>query len=313
MNENSIKEPSHTLTVPAPPPSGRLDAWVASQIPTLSRSRVQSLLRDGHIQLNGSTTTARANLHAADVITVTEPETVSIGIIKQDIPLTILFEDADIIVVDKPAGLVVHPAPGHPDGTLVNALLHLCPDIKGIGGELRPGIIHRLDADTSGVIVVAKNSTAMDSISAQFRARTTEKHYTAIVHGVPAPGVGTISTQIGRSTSDRKKMTVSPPRGRDAISHYTLLKALPNKLALLDVRIETGRTHQIRVHLNHIQHPIVADPIYGSRPRDRALRPCPPRLMLHATTLTITHPRSDQRITLSAPLPADMLAVITSS
>ncbi len=284
----------------------RLDRWLETRMPDWSRARLQVLIRAGHVTLDGAPVLKphhKVRAHTACRVNVPAPAPVAI--VAQDIPFPILFEDGDLIVVDKPAGLVVHPAAGHADGTLVNALLHHCRDLPGIGGEQRPGIVHRLDRDTSGVLVAAKSDRAMAGLVEQFRTRTVHKIYLAIVHGVPRPASGTIETFIGRSSHDRKKMAVMKEHGRAAITHYRLL-AVQGDAALLRLHIETGRTHQIRVHLAHRGHPVLGDRTYGRR----RTTPDAPRQMLHAAHLAFQHPVTGAALAFHAPIPADMAAVL---
>jgi 23S rRNA pseudouridine1911/1915/1917 synthase len=296
------------LTVQPGEAGNRLDIWLGSRKPELSRARWQELIRAEHVKVNGQIKKPHYELRANDVIDYEIPPPEPTEIVAQDIPLKILFEDADILVLNKPAGLVVHPAPGHSDGTLVNALLHHCKDIKGIGGELRPGIVHRLDRDTSGVLVIAKNDLAMAGLSAQFKSREVRKQYAALVWGQPVPAQGTIKTLVGRSSHDRKKMSAKPASGRPAITHYETIQKFP-EVSLLRVRIETGRTHQIRVHLAHIGHPVVGDTQYG-RAR-KTIRPVPAeRQMLHAEQLAFAHPRTGLPLEFKAPIPEDMRTLL---
>ena len=254
----------HPDTLPpyAGPPV-RLDIWRGSRKPDLSRARWQELIKAGHVRVNGQIKKPHYELREDDLVDFEIPPPQPTELVAQDIPLNILFEDADILVLNKPAGLVVHPAPGHSSGTLVNALLHHCKDLKGIGGEQRPGIVHRLDRDTSGVLVIAKNDLAMAGLSAQFKSREVRKQYAALVWGRPVPERGTIKTLVGRNPHDRKKMSAKPAAGRPAVTHYETIQKFP-EASFLRVRIETGRTHQIRVHLAHIGHPVVGDAQYGS-------------------------------------------------
>jgi len=290
----------------------RMDRWLTDELDGVSRARVQALLKSGAITFaNGSA--VKANLKTTEgmklVVNIPEPE--SVEILAEDIPLNILYEDSEIIAVNKQPGLVVHPAPGHSHGTLVNALLFHCKDLGGVGGELRPGIVHRLDRDTSGVMVVAKTQSAMDSLSHQFREREVEKEYLAIVHGVPHPGIGRIETEIGRSSHDRKKMCVNPSsQGRDAITNYHITEVMGD-ICCMRVKIETGRTHQIRVHMAHIGHHIVGDAVYGKR-NEKGLLPIEvKRQMLHAAKLTISHPQSGERLTFEASPAPDMEELLT--
>jgi 23S rRNA pseudouridine1911/1915/1917 synthase len=285
----------------------RLDAWLASVHPAISRSRWKQLIESGCVALNGvPVLKPNTPLSPGDELRCTLPDPEPVGLIATDIPLDILHEDADLIVLNKPPGLVVHPAPGHAADTLVNALLHHCTDLAGIGGELRPGIVHRLDKDTSGVLVVAKNEQAVAALVAQFSAHTVEKEYLALVWGVPKKPAGTVDLPIGRHPVHRQKMAIHD-NGRNAVTRYETLAAGP-LAALLRVRIETGRTHQIRVHMAHLGHPVVGDTTYG-----RARHGLPdglsiPRQMLHAHVLKIAHPRDARPLAFTAPPPADFLA-----
>jgi 23S rRNA pseudouridine1911/1915/1917 synthase len=299
------------LTVQPGEAPTRLDVWLGSRKPDLSRARWQELIKAGHVRVNGQVKKPHCELHANDVVETEIPPPEPTELVAQDIPLNILFEDADILVLNKPAGLVVHPAPGHSSGTLVNALLHHCKDLDGggtslagIGGKQRPGIVHRLDKDTSGVLVIAKNDLAMTGLAAQFKAREVRKQYAALVWGQPVPERGTIKTLVGRNPHDRKKMSAKPASGRPAVTHYETIRKFP-EASLLRVHIETGRTHQIRVHLAHIGHPVVGDTQYG-RAR-KPVRPVPAaRQMLHAEQLAFTHPRTGLPLEFRAPIPEDM-------
>ena len=290
----------------------RLDAWLAARCaPELSRSHIQSLIRDGHVTVDGEPASAKAHLEAGKRILIVLPPPLPADPEPENIPLDVVYEDGDIIVINKPAGLVVHPAPGHPTGTLVNALLFHCADLGSIGGTLRPGIVHRLDKDTTGLLVVAKHEQALNNLAAQFQTGRTCKVYLALVHGSPQRESGMVSTTIGRHPTDRKRMAADPPRGKPAVSHYHVEERL-GPVTLLRVRIETGRTHQIRVHMSHIGLPIVGDPVYGNRALDRAIPNCPPRQMLHAAEFSFDHPRDGRRMSFSASPPADMAALLQS-
>ena len=278
----------------------RLDVLLSEQS-GLTRSRVASLMEEGRVTVDGIVVTkAGHKAKAGQSIILTIPAPKPAVPEAQDIPLTILYEDADLAVVVKPCGMVVHPAAGNEDGTLVNALLHHLDSLGGIGGELRPGIVHRLDKDTSGLLLVAKNDASQLALSEQLSARSMEKHYRALVEGNVKEDSGRIEAAIARSKKDRKKMAVDD-EGREAITEWTVLQR-GRGVTLLDVHILTGRTHQIRVHTKHIGHPVCGDPIYGSAKGAKV-----PRLMLHAYSLTFTHPASGQRMTFTAELPEEFL------
>jgi 23S rRNA pseudouridine1911/1915/1917 synthase len=281
----------------------RLDAWLTAHHPALSRARWQELIKAGSVTVDGTPRKPNHGMRPGEQVVANIPPPVEVALIAQDIALDVLFEDADLIAINKPPGLVVHPAPGHADGTLVNALLHHCTDLAGIGGELRPGIVHRLDRDTSGVLVVAKNESALQSLATQFKDRHTEKTYAALVWGLPRNPAGTIRTLIGRDPVHRQRMSAKVERGRVAISHYRVIEAF-GPVALVRIDIETGRTHQIRVHLAHLGHPVVGDPVYGRRRPDPLPAPAE-RQMLHAERLRIIHPRTGQPLVLQAPWPPD--------
>lgn len=298
------------LTVPADV-GGRFDAWLTTALPEMSRARVQALIKDGSVLVNGKPVKGSARLVAGQQVVVAVEAPVAVAaLVAEPIAFGILFEDEDIIVVDKPAGLVVHPALGHPSGTLVNGLLHHCTDLAGIGGELRPGIVHRLDRDTSGVMVVAKHERSMRKLMNQFKERHVRKEYVALVRGIPVPGTGKVETQIGRSQRDRKQMCTEPRHGKLAVTHYTLTEVVGGH-SVVAVRIETGRTHQIRVHMAHIGHPVLGDAVYGRRNTGAGLPACIQRQMLHARRLTLLHPRSGETMCFEAPLHTDMCEALT--
>ena len=279
----------------------RIDVFLADAMENLSRSGVQKLIEEGHITLNGGRTKANYKLRERDIIDVEVPEVKEVEILPEDIPLDILYEDDSILMVNKPKGMVVHPAAGHTSGTLVNALMYHCKDhLSGINGELRPGIVHRLDKDTSGLLLVAKNDQSQLALSRQLQERQMEKHYRALVEGNLREDSGRIDQPIARSKKDRKKMAIDP-EGRPSITDWTVL-ARGRNVTLLDVHILTGRTHQIRVHMKSIGHPVCGDPIYGSGRGAKV-----PRLMLHAYTLSFTHPRTGERMTFTAPLPEEFV------
>jgi len=296
-----------TLTVDSGE-GGRLDRMVAARLADLSRTTVQRLIEDGFITRNGSIGKASDKVGPGDVIVVRIPPPIPSELIAEDIPLSIVYEDNDLVVIDKPAGLVVHPAAGHDRGTLVNALLSHMPDLGstgGIGGEARPGIVHRLDKDTSGLIVVAKNDRALQFLQKQFKSRAIKKMYLALVDGIVTPREGLIDAPIGRSKHDRKKMAVTHD-GRVARTRYRVIQIYRDPdLSLVEAYPETGRTHQIRVHFAWLKHPLVGDEVYG---RQHPLVPSE-RHFLHAASLTLTLPTGETR-TFSAPLPPDLQRVL---
>lgn len=286
----------------------RLDAYLASRLKEHSRSRLQALVKDGHILVNDRQAKPKQALNPGDLISVTIPEPVALELIPQDLPIDILHEDADLIVLNKAHGMVVHPANGNPDGTLVNALLHHCGDqLAGINGVERPGIVHRLDKDTSGCIVVAKTDRAMKSLLNQFAERkTTTKIYSAVTARPPAKDHDTVFTNIGRHPVNRQQMAVvDPGSGKSAITDYEVLVQHPDGTCHIKCTLHTGRTHQIRVHLKHVGAPILCDPIYGKP--SKAL-PDPGRLMLHARQLGFAHPASGEKVLFTAPFPAEFAA-----
>ena len=309
----------HEIMAP-PGATGRADRFLADAIGSLSRSRVKALIDEGRATRDGAPVADAAEpVRPGAAYRLTEPAPADAAPAPQAIPLTILHEDADLIVLDKPAGLVVHPAPGNPDGTLVNAVLaHAGEDLPGIGGERRPGIVHRLDKDTSGVMVVAKSDLAHQALSAAFAARDLDRRYLALVWGVPSPLAGHIEAPIGRHPTDRKRMAVVP-RGKPALTHYETLRAFGTGAALLSCRLATGRTHQIRVHLAHLGHPLVGDPVYLRRvpavakalpDAARAVLLAFPRQALHAETLGFRHPRTGREMAFRSDPPPDLAALV---
>ena len=295
----------------------RLDRALAAAMPELSRSRLQVLLRSGSVQGEaGIETDPSRRVRAGERFVVTIPPPEPAEPQGQDIPLDVVFEDDDLIVIDKPAGMVVHPAPGSRDETLVNALIARCGEsLSGIGGVRRPGIVHRLDKDTSGLLVVAKNDLAHAALSAQFAARTVRRVYRAAVWGLPEPANGRIEGNIGRSTRDRKKMAILRTGGRPAATRYRVLRSFGRLAAEIECRLETGRTHQIRVHLTSRGHPLIGDPVYGGGgrggqdPRAVAARAFA-RQALHAATLGFAHPRTGELLDFRSPLPADLAGLL---
>ncbi len=296
----------------------RLDRILAARHTALSRSRLKTLIEEGRVSADGVTITEPSyRVKPGQALATSVPEPVPYAPRGQAIPLDILYEDSAIIVIDKPAGLVVHPAPGNPDLTLVNALIAHCGySLSGIGGVRRPGIVHRLDKDTSGVLVAAKTDRAHHALSRQFEERTAERAYLAVVWGVPTPATGRIEGNIGRDTRNRKKMTVvREDRGKPAATRYRRLKRFGTVASLVECRLETGRTHQVRVHMTHAGHPPIGDPLYGRTTRARikglpeivveALRSFP-RQALHARLLAFDHPDSGERMHFEAEMPKDM-------
>ena len=282
----------------------RLDQYLAGQLPELSRARIQALLKSGDILVNGKPAKPKTPVERGMRIEVTIPEPAAAEAQPQDIPISVLYEDAAVIVIDKESGMVVHPAAGNPDGTLVNAVLFHCGDLSGIGGVERPGIVHRLDKDTSGCIVVAKNDAAHLSLTTQFARRITSKVYLAVVQGRPKEDEGTVFTNIGRHPVNRMKMcVVNPGSGKPAITDWRVLRYdASTDSTLVMCTLHTGRTHQIRVHMLHLGHPLVGDPIYAHPQRQKAK---PGRLMLHAWRLAFNHPQSGERIAVAAPIPPE--------
>src|SRR6266487_446239 len=290
------------LVVPKDDAKLRLDRVLATQLPEYSRSRLQQLILAGFVRVNGITTRPSHLVRAGDEIELTEPPVEKIEDQPEPIPLEILFEDKDLIVINKPAGLVVHPGAGHREHTLVNALLHHCPTLSGIGGKERPGIVHRLDKETSGCIVIAKNDDAHRSLSLQFAARTIEKIYLALVAGKLRRNTGVIEEKIARHPVDRQKMRVATLRGRAAMTEYRVVRS-SGEMSLIECRLHSGRTHQIRVHLRHLGHPVLGDKIYAPKFAQKF-----PRQMLHAWKLGFRHPRSGDWKVFEARLPEDFSA-----
>jgi len=285
----------------------RLDVFVVERFPELSRSHVQKLIEQGNVLVDGSVRKANYKLRGGEAVQVTVPQAEPISVEPEDIPLDILYEDKDIIVVNKARGMVVHPASGVYSGTLVNALLYHCQDLSGINGEIRPGIVHRLDKDTSGVMVCAKNDTAHLDLAEQIRTKTAHRTYWAIVHGNIKEEAGIIKGDIGRHPTDRKKMAIVRENGKPAVTHFKVLERF-GEYTLVACKLETGRTHQIRVHMTSIGHPLVNDPKYGPK------KSSPFAIngqALHSLQLTLTHPVTKEEMTFTAPLPTDMEKILT--
>ena len=293
----------------------RLDRALAELLPDLSRERIKALIVEGQIVSGGRSLNPSMKVAVGQDYSITLLAPVALDAVAQDIPLDIVHEDADLIVVDKPAGLVVHPAAGNLDGTLVNALLHHCDgQLSGIGGVARPGIVHRIDKDTSGLLVVAKSDKAHEGLARQFKDHSIDRLYAAIVYGIPTPGSGTVDAWIGRSDADRKKMAVHREgRGKHAVTHYRVMERLRGA-AMVECRLETGRTHQVRVHMAHLGHPLIGDPVYG---RDRKgfksiLETLGfKRQALHAKRLGFIHPVTEEPLAFDSPLPADMQELLS--
>ena len=284
----------------------RLDSFLAAGLPDLTRSAAQRLIEDGRVSVNGKAVAKSCKLSGSEEITVTLPEPEITEIAAQDIALDVVYEDSDVIVVNKPVGLVVHPAPGHPDGTLVNALLHHCGDsLSGIGGEKRPGIVHRIDRDTSGLIIAAKNDHAHQHLAAQLQDHSLARTYEAVVIGNLRADSGTIDAPIGRHHTDRKRMAVTTHGGRNAVTHWEVIARYPG-YTHVRCKLETGRTHQIRVHMAHIGHPIYGDTVYGQK---KAM-PGMTGQCLHAVGLRFIHPRSNEPVELSCSLNDEITAFL---
>lgn len=298
------------LTVKTAEPN-RLDRWLAAHVPDLSRNRIQKLIDWEYVTLNGvQCTDKKAVVQVGDAIALTIPDSKPLDLQPEAIPLDILYEDDHLLILNKPAGLVVHPAPGNMSGTLVNAVLAHCGDqLSGIGGVQRPGIVHRLDKNTTGAIVIAKTDLAHQHLQAQLKAKTARREYLGVVYGAPKEPTGTVDAPIGRHPSDRKKQTIVPALkgGRYAITHWQVEERLGN-CSLLRFRLETGRTHQIRVHAAHMGHPIVGDPVYGS---GRSLGVNLPGQALHAQRLILEHPVDHRQIEAIAPLPPHFVKLLT--
>lgn len=294
------------IILTAPPNEGkRLDAFLAEAAPGVSRSAAARLIESGSVLVDGRLASKSCRLMGGETVALTLPEPEPADAVPQDIPLDVVYEDADVIVVNKPSGLVVHPAPGHPDGTLVNALLHHCGDsLSGVGGALRPGIVHRIDRDTSGLVIAAKNDAAHRSLAAQLKDHSLARTYECVAAGNFREDRGTVDAPIARDSRDRKRMAVVPG-GREAVTHWEVVARYPG-CTHLRCRLETGRTHQIRVHLAYLGHPILGDTVYGAK------KPVPGLTgqCLHASELRFLHPRTGETMTLRCPLPEEFTALL---
>jgi 23S rRNA pseudouridine1911/1915/1917 synthase len=298
----------------------RLDFFIAQKLPHCSRKQTASLIRKGMIRVSGSIKKPGYRIRPGDVIQGVIPAPEPVSFQPEPVDINILFEDSHLIVLNKAPGIVVHPAPGNYTGTLVNGLLYHCPGIEGIGGEIRPGIVHRLDKDTSGVLIVAKNHTSHTELSNQFKARTVEKKYLALVYGNPEEQKGLITLPVGRHPLLRKQMSTNSRKSKEAKTVW-LVKERYDGLSLLEISILTGRTHQIRVHCHAIHHPIVGDPVYGIRNANHRIKQLPVngsliqavrRQMLHSWQLTFDHPYTKEKMKFEAPLPEDMQTLIAA-
>ncbi len=285
----------------------RIDVFLADALEDVSRSGVQKLMEQGHIQLNGKAVKPNYKLREKDVIDVQIPDVAEPEILPENIPLDILYEDQDVIVLNKPQGMVVHPAPGHTSGTLVNALMYHCgAELSGINGEKRPGIVHRIDKDTSGVLMVAKNNAAHQSLAEQLAVHSITRKYNAIVYNGFSEESGTVDQPIGRNPQDRKKMAVTQKHSRHAVTHYRVLERLGN-FTLIEAQLETGRTHQIRVHMTYIGHPLLGDTVYGKKKQPFGLE----GQVLHARVLGFRHPSTGEYMEFEAPLPPYFETLLT--
>ena len=285
----------------------RLDKWLSGAIPTLSRSYIQKCIKEGQVLVNDSPCKANYRLRVDDEVAFQIPEAVEPSVEAENIPLSVLYEDEDVLVVDKPKGMVVHPAPGHYSGTLVNAVLYHCKGhLSGINGVLRPGIVHRIDRDTTGSLIVCKNDLSHREIAGQLGAHSLNRSYRAIVHGMIKEEEGTVCAPIGRDEKDRKRMAVNEKNGKEAVTHYRVLQRF-RAFTYIECRLETGRTHQIRVHMTSIGHPLLGDEIYG--PRKTAFRL--EGQTLHAYCLGFIHPVNREYIEVKAPLPAYFSHLLT--
>jgi 23S rRNA pseudouridine1911/1915/1917 synthase len=299
----------------------RLDKYIASTLPEISRMRIKGLIQDGQVKADDKVITNISwKVKTGQVFDVEVPQAVEPIPQGQDIPLNVVFEDDYLIVIDKPAGMVVHPAVGNEDGTLVNALIHHCGDsLSGINGVKRPGIVHRIDKDTSGLMVVAKTDLAHAGLAEQFADHSLERAYLAIVRGRPYPAEGTVDEAVGRSPRNRQKMAVVGSGGKHAVTHFKLIQRLGDAATLVECRLETGRTHQIRVHMTHIHHPLIGDPVYGRTAKTKNLDPKVreaiklfTRQALHAYVIGFKHPVTDEQIRFESPIPEDMAALISA-
>ncbi len=320
MNNNT-RDSVFSHTIPDSAHGIRLDRFLSQNHSSLSRSRIQDLIRTGSVRVNDTPTKPSYQLKTGDRVFLMVPKPSPLELIPEEVQFSVIFEDSWIIVLYKPPGIVVHPAPGHSSGTLVHGLLKYCKDLSGIGGKLRPGIVHRLDKDTSGLMLVAKNDLAHQVLSRQFKNGTIKKEYIALVHGIPSHENGRIDLPISRHPVRRKKMAVSAVGGRNALTLWKKIADCKEGFSLLSVTIKTGRTHQIRVHLSHLGHPLVGDAVYGHGPhilKRRFLKQNPDlvsavkRQMLHAARIGFVHPREKNYMEFESPFPEDMNRVLSA-
>ena len=305
FTEDGIEAGVEVVTAVAEDAGARIDVCLAAKL-GVSRSNMQKLLEEGRVKRGDKVLKANYKVRAGEVYTVDIPEPEPIEAVPEDIPLDIIYEDDDVVVLNKARGMVVHPAPGNYTGTLVNALLYHCKKLSGINSAIRPGIVHRLDKDTSGIMIVAKNDAAHIALSQQIQSKTAVRTYLAVVRGNIKTDSGTIETQIARDKNDRKKMAVVKEGGREAITDYEVLERF-GKYTLVRCKLRTGRTHQIRVHMEYLGYPLVGDPKYSPMKTPFAIK----GQALHSHTLEFTHPRTGERMKFEAPLPEDMHKIIT--
>ena len=300
-----MSQESIILSVPPEFSDMRADRFLSEKLPELSRSRIQQLISDGSITVNGKAIKSSLKLTGGESVEVHIPEAAGTEILPENIPLDILYEDEDILIVNKPKGMTVHPAPGHPGGTLVNAVMHHCGDsLAGINGEVRPGIVHRLDKDTSGLIIVAKDDKTHELLSKMIKNREVDRRYLALVWGVVSHDKGRIEAPIGRDINDRQKYIVTDLNGKDSITNFSVIERF-KEATLIECKLETGRTHQIRVHMNYIGHPIVNDPVYGKRKIINSFGQ-----MLHSYSLKFTHPITKEDLSFKQDPPKEFTEVL---
>ncbi|GGG89965.1 RluA family pseudouridine synthase [Paenibacillus radicis (ex Gao et al. 2016)] len=306
--EHDELEEQLAFTAAAEQAGERIDKFITESVndPAISRTQVQEWIKSGAVTVNGAVVKANYKLSSGDEVAIRVPEPTDAEIVAEPIPLNVVYEDGDVIVINKPRGMVVHPAPGHSTGTVVNALMHHCKDLSGINGMLRPGIVHRIDKDTSGLLMVAKNDLAHLSLAAQLKEHSVTRKYIALVHDNLQHDQGTIDAPLGRDTKDRKMFVVTDRNSKHAVTHFIVLERL-NDYTLVELQLETGRTHQIRVHMKYIGHPLAGDPVYG-RNKTVALK----GQALHAAVIGFVHPRTGAYMQFEAPIPGDMEHVLNS-